>query len=135
MKKSLERLVWRRADSSCEYCRTPQKLDASPFQIDHIIGEKHGGPTNEANLALCCLACNLFKGPNIAGIDRDTQSLTRLFHPRVDVWQDHFRWEGPRLCGLTGIGRTTIEVLAINEPSRVAIRAALIAEGLFPTTR
>lgn len=110
----------------------PQELDAAPFQIDHIIAEKHGGQTSEANLALCCLPCNLFKGPNIAGIDPESQSLTRIFHPRIGVWHEHFRWDGPRIIGLTPIGRTTVVVLVINEHSRIAIRAALIAEGLFP---
>lgn len=109
----------------------PQELDASPFQVDHIIAVKHGGQTNQENLALCCLPCNLFKGPNIAGIDPQTLSVSRLFHPRIDAWGDHFRWEGARLFGLTPVGRATVEVLAINERGRMAIRKALIAEGRF----
>jgi hypothetical protein len=30
-------------------------LDVLPFQIDHIIAEKHHGPTVAENLALSCL--------------------------------------------------------------------------------
>lgn len=128
---ALERLVWQRANNACEYCRIPQEFEAAPLQIDHIIAQKHGGLTESANLALACISCNLFKGPNIAGIDPDTQSLCRLFHPRSDSWDDHFRWNGAVLMGLTPVGRTTIAVLSINDPSRVAIRSALRAEGRF----
>ena len=34
--------------------------------------------------------------------------------------------------GLTAIGRTTVQVLAINDPVMVRTREALIAEGRFP---
>jgi hypothetical protein len=36
------------------------------------------------------------------------------------------------LEGLTPVGRTTIAVLNINHPLRVALRETLIAEDLFP---
>lgn len=132
MNTALECLVWQRANSTCEYCRLPQELHAAPFQVDHVIAQKHGGATEAENLALACLSCNLFKGPNVAGIDPDSRTIMRLFHPRSDVWDQQFRWEGAILIGLNAIGRTTVNVLAINEPSRVAIRASLLSEGRFP---
>jgi len=73
----------------------------------------------------------LRKGPNIAGLDPLTGALTRLFHPRSDVWAEHFVWEGAFLRGTTGVGRTTIAVLNINDPDSVAVRRALKAEGIF----
>jgi hypothetical protein len=45
---------------------------------------------------------------------------------------DHFAWNRPYLVGKTAIGKVTIEVLAINLRYRVAIRTALIEEGVFP---
>lgn len=48
----------------------PATRDALPFHIDHVIAEQHGGMSVAGNLALACYACNLPKGPNIAGIDR-----------------------------------------------------------------
>ena len=65
-----------------------------PFQIDHIVAEKHGGQTVEDNLALACPHCNRFKGPNIAGLNAESGEAIRLFHPRKDTWSDHFAWEG-----------------------------------------
>jgi hypothetical protein len=110
----------------------PDTCTTLPFQIDHIIAEKHGGPTVLENLAYCCLPCNAYKGPNIAGVTRGTQEVVRLFHPRTDIWEEHFAWEGARLLGRTSIGRVTIAVLAINAPYRLEFRHALSAEGIFP---
>jgi hypothetical protein len=45
---------------------------------------------------------------------------------------DHFKWHGPRILGLTSVGRTTVRVLAMNHPVQVNTRRALIAEGRFP---
>ena len=41
-------------------------------------------------------------------------------------------WQGGAILGRTPIGRVTVIVLALNQPERVAMRIALIAEGLIP---
>jgi hypothetical protein len=69
--------------------------------------------------------CNRFKGPNVAGVDPDTKEIVRLFHPRLDVWSEHFRWDGPQLTGRTRVGRVTIALLAINDSEFVDVRRAL----------
>ena len=71
------------------------------LQIDHILTRQHGGETNLENLALACVHCNQRKGPNIAGRDPVTGEVVRLFHPRQDLWRDHFEWDGPDLVGRT----------------------------------
>jgi hypothetical protein len=70
----------------------------------------------------------------LSGIDRATSrtKLVRLFNPRRHKWDRHFGWEGPLLVGKTPIGRVTVQVLAMNDPVRVALRQELIDEGLFP---
>jgi hypothetical protein len=108
--------------------------DARP-EIDHIVAEKHRGPTSPENLALSCFQCNSYKGPNIAGIDPATGATTPLFHPRLQKWHDHFRYDGAILTGQTPEGRTTVVVLEINLPTRAAHREALIEEGVFPPSR
>jgi hypothetical protein len=109
-----------------------QEFAEPSHEIDHIIAEKHRGPTILENLALACFHCNNHKGPNIAGVDAETQTITRLFHPRQDRWSDHFSWRGAILVGTTPVGRATVEVLAINVRHRVIHRQALIDEGVFP---
>jgi hypothetical protein len=111
----------------------PSEFEPLTFEIDHIIARKHGGESSLDNLALSCFRCNCSKGPNIAGVDPDTNEIVRLFNPRQDAWSDHFEWDGPVLLGRTPIGRTTIEVLNINLNHRVAHRQFLLAEGEFPT--
>lgn len=137
MDELLRDLVQQRALGLCEYCHFPSEWDAAAFafQIDHIIAQKHGGRTVAENLALACYHCNNYKGPNIAGIDPLTEQMVRLFHPRQDRWADHFQWDGPILLGLTPVGRATIEVLAINQPSYVVVRESLIEQGVFPPER
>jgi len=116
------------AGDACEYCRLPQSASPLRFVLDHVIARQHRGERVLQNLALACGRCNRHKGPNISGIDPDTQVLTRLFHPRQDVWSEHFSWDEVMLVGLTPIGRATIAVLAINDPSQILVRQVLRQE-------
>ena len=129
--RALERIVVQRANGRCEYCHFPEAAAEHSFHVDHIIAEKHDGPTIAANLAWACFSCNLHKGSNIAGIDPITGELTALFHPREHVWQTHFEWQGPWLRGRTAIGRTTVIVLEINTADAIAVRTSLIEEGMM----
>jgi hypothetical protein len=130
----LVREVRRRAGDRCEYCRIPFPQYRLPFQVDHVIARQHEGSSELGNLALACFHCNRHKGPNIAGIDPVTGDVVRLFHPRTDVWDDHFRLDGPLLVGSTAAGRATVQVLAMNDSEFVKVREALIAEGAYSTS-
>jgi hypothetical protein len=132
MKAQLRRLVWEKAAGYCEYCLIHQDFDALPHHLDHIIAQKHQGPTTESNLALACANCSLGKGSNIAAIDFRTGKLTRLFNPRTDHWNQHFRWSASTLYGRTAIGRVTVAVLNINQDDRLEIREWLHSIGEFP---
>jgi len=110
----------------------PQEFDDLSFEIDHIIAEQHGGKSIPSNLALACFADNHHKGPNLGGIDPLTGKRAWLFDPRRQKWQEHFRWQGADLLGVTPTGRVTVAVLAVNLPYRVRHRAQLIKEGVFP---
>ena len=131
MTSKLRAKVRRRARGRCEYCRTPFRYDFIPAEIDHVIAEKHGGRTELSNLAAACAHCNSHKGPNIAGIDPVSGQMTRLFNPRADRWDKHFKWMGEALSGTTPEGRATVVVLKINDAAKRAARAALMEEGLF----
>jgi len=125
--------VRRRADYRCEFCRVHETDDPLfPFHVEHVVPRQHRGKDSANNLALACHHDNLHKGPNLTGVDPKTRKLTRLFNPRRRRWARHFRWDGPILVGRTAVGRTTVYVLAMNLPVRVAIREALIAAGRFP---
>lgn len=132
MDRQLRDQVWQRAASCCEYCMMPQEFAEATHEIDHVIAEKHHGPTTLENLALACFHCNNHKGPNIAGIDPDSGKVTRLFHPRQDRWDEHFTWNQAMLIGQTPVGRATVAVLEVNLRHRLIHRQSLIEEGVFP---
>ena len=92
---------------------------------------KHGGDDSLANLALACDRCNFSKGPNLSGIDSDTDSIEVLFNPREQHWDDHFAYRGPLIVGRTPTGRATVVVLNMNESHRVQLREELIRAGEF----
>ena len=130
MDQALRSLVHRRAGGICEYCRLPQAASPySRFHVEHVIARQHGGPTETANLALACGACNFQKGPNIASLDPQTGGLVPLFHPRRDRWSEHFAWRGTTVVGLTPIGRASVQLLAMNDRTRLDIREDLQALG------
>ena len=88
--------VTERAGNRCEYCAIHQ--DDEPwtrFQVEHVIPRQHGGRDDLWNLALACLHCNVHKGPNLSGIDPETNKIEPLFNPRTDTWADHFQLVEP----------------------------------------
>ena len=124
MNEAARNFVRRRAGNRCEYCgRSQDKSLLAALHIEHIRPRKHHGGDDADNLALACIDCNLHKGSNVAGYDPDTGSLTELFHPRHQIWSDHFEWLGDTIVGQTAIGRTTVEVLELNSADRLELRA------------
>ncbi len=136
MTESTRALVRRRAQDACEYCHLPQRASILAHQIDHIIAQQHLGSDEESNLCLCCLRCNLKKGPNIASTDPEVQNgyqIIALFHPRRQQWQDHFELrEDGRIEGLTAEGRATARLLDFNLEGRLQLRRLLMRQGWRP---
>jgi hypothetical protein len=129
MDQELRESLRRRAHGRCEYCRLPEKFSLLRFQADHITARKHGGGDAPANLAWACADCNAYKGTDLTGIDAVTGRTERLFNPRLEEWQEHFRMEGARIVGKTTIGRVTVELLQMNREERLALRAELLSGG------
>lgn len=128
----LRRQVIERAGGCCEYCRMQIMDRLLPFEIDHIIAEKHGGATDANNLCIACYRCNSFKGSDIASADPATGRATFLYHPRQQFWDDHFRLVDAVIEPLTPEGRVTVFLLRFNVPIHVAQREALIKVGRYP---
>ena len=119
-----------RANHRCEYCGLQQAhFLLVPHVIDHIRAKQHGGTDEVHNLCLACFRCNAHKGPNLAGIDTESDEMVALFHPREQTWAEHFVRRGAYIVGLTAVGRATVSVLAMNAPERIELREALIANG------
>lgn len=128
---ALRRLVSQRAGHRCEYCLFPQAVALHRHEPDHIIPHQHSGVTDADNLALACLRCNRYKGPNVGSFDSLTGQLTPLFHPRRQSWEHHFQMVGAEIQPLTPEGRVTVRLLHLNDPARLSERQSLIEAGLF----
>ena len=123
MDPSLREVVRRRAENICEYCRIAQ--EATPliaFHVEHIVSRQHGGGDDPRGLALACDRCNAYKRPTITSIDPETGTVAALFHPRNDLWSDHFAIRDGQVAGLTPVGRATARLLNMNAPRRVELR-------------
>ena len=132
MSAALRKLVRHRAGSRCEYCRLPELAPhLQPFHLEHIRPRCHGGTTSLRNLAWACSRCNAFKGPNLSGVDPDSDRVLRLFNPRIDHWQEHFVMDGARIPPLTARGRTTAWLLEFNDQERLFIRQGFLDLGLL----
>jgi 5-methylcytosine-specific restriction endonuclease McrA len=131
---ALRRLVRERAGERCEYCLIPEEFTLATHWVDHIVAEKHGGRTEEGNLALSCVLCNQHKGSDLTSIDPETGQIAPLFHPRRDAWSDHFRFVGTQVEPLTPTGRVTVRLLQLNHPDRVEERELLQRLGMLPAT-
>lgn len=101
------------------------------FHLEHITARQHGGASDAGNLAWACHRCNRHKGPNLTGIDPDTGAITPLFHPRMDLWPEHFSLDGIHLRGITRTGRATVWLLQMNADRRLERRAELLRQGRF----
>ena len=130
----LRRQVEERAGGKCEYCLIHDDDTYVGCQVDHIIAVKHGGLTEQDNLAFACAVCNRAKGTDIASLIPGTRKLIKLFNPRTDAWADHFRLDMVTLLiePTTDIGRVTAALLGFNEIERVLERQSLVQIGRFP---
>jgi len=123
-----------RAGHRCEYCHAPEAVFNLPLEVEHIVPIARGGEDTAANWALACRACNLYKGTHISGNDPVSDAVIRLFHPRVDQWEDHFQVapESGEIVGRTPVGRATVVRLRLNHEAQVTARRQWIRLGLFP---
>jgi hypothetical protein len=124
--------VARRANRCCEYCLIREEDTGFPHQVDHIVSRKHGGTSRLENLALACVPCNRHKGTDVASIAPQTGMIVRLFHPRLDRWEDHFRLNGEIVAPLSEVGAATIRLLKLNSAERLAERRLLQRLDRYP---
>jgi hypothetical protein len=131
----VRREVIARAENLCEYCLIHDDDTFFGCEVDHIISEKHGGPTDEDNLSLACLTCNRNKGSDIASLVPGTDRLVRFFNPRTGCWNEHFKrsGDGITLEAITDIGEATARIFGFNTSERLLEREALRIVGRYPT--
>ena len=130
----LQRRLAQADNRHCAYCHTKEANTGQPMTVDHILPRAQGGLTVFENLCFACRLCNEFKGSQISAVDPLSGAATTLFHPRREVWAEHFVWDetSVTLLGLTATGRATIIALQINHPIMVAARRRWVSVGWHP---
>ncbi|HBI45927.1 MAG TPA: HNH endonuclease [Planctomycetales bacterium] len=129
----LRRRVATRADALCEYCLIAEEDTFYGCEVDHIISEKHGGPTQADNLGHACVFCNQAKGSDVGSIHWESGQFVRFFNPRTDRWADHFVLAGSRVEGVTAIGAVTARILGFNSGERIQERQTLQRMNRYPS--
>jgi hypothetical protein len=56
----------------------------------------------------------------------------KLFNPRDDSWDRHFKWDGVKVFGKTPVGRATAIALDLNNSSHLIIRGFESRLGRHP---
>jgi|SRR6266851_5494409 len=128
----LRRLVSARAEWICEYCLIADEDSYFGCAVDHIISEKHGGPTEAENLAFACVFCNQAKGSDVGSIYWVNRHFVRFYNPRTDWWAEHFQLAGNRIEGITPVGIVTAHILGFNRNEQILERQVLERMKLFP---
>ncbi len=129
-----KQVVVERAQNCCEYCRSQARFATESFSVEHIIPRSQGGETALDNLALAGQGCNNHKYNKVEGRDPTTGDNAPLYHPRQQLWRDHFVWNDDYalVIGLTPTGRVTVETLQLNREGVVNLRRILAALGEHP---
>jgi HNH endonuclease len=127
----LRKVVAKRANYRCEYCKMPQLPIQLKHEPDHILPRKHSGETSSQNLALACFNCNRNKGSDISGYDSKNGNLTPFFNPRTQIWSEHFLFQDAEIVPLTAEARVTARLLKLNDVERIEQRQVLIELNAF----
>ena len=134
---SLKETVKTRAANCCEYCYSQEKFATQSFSIEHIYPLSKGGQTTLDNLALACQGCNNHKYNKTEGIDPVLNEIVSLYHPRQQIWSDHFCWSSDYtlIIGLTATGRSTVDLLRLNRVGLVNLRRILSEIAEHPPSK
>ncbi len=128
IQKTIRDKIKKAANNACEYCKAIRTYSSSPFAIEHITPVAKKGSNKFENLAYSCNNCNHAKHTATSAIDPITNNEVPLFHPRNQIWQNHFKWTADFLVmeGLTPVGRATIIKLKTNRLENFNLRTVLV---------
>jgi len=131
---AIRRAVLLLAAGFCEYCKSPKKFSATPFEMEHIISLAEGGKTDFENIAYACRSCNGSKNIKIFGVDPISGKPIPLFNPRQQIWGEHFKWSEDflKIIGFTQIGQATVIELKLNRLEHINLRRLLVKNGEHP---
>lgn len=131
---SVRQRICAEARYRCGYCLAQQDIIGVQLHVEHIKPESAGGSSEPDNLWLACSECNLHKGAQTQLLDPQTGEVAPLFHPRLQRWDEHFRWseDATEILGMTPTGRATVLALSLNQPFMLRARRRWAMVGWHP---
>lgn len=134
LSQKIRAFIAQRALFRCEYSQSRADCACESFEVEHIYPLSLNGTNDPGNLAFSCRGCNSRKSDRVEAIDPFTKQMTLLFHPRNDLWEEHFAWDDSYLLaiGLSSIGRATVEALQLNRQGLVNLRWLMKLGGIHP---
>lgn len=132
--RKLQAKIRHQEKNRCGYCLLPQNLYPTLLDIEHIQPTTKGGSDEEKNLWLACREYNSHKSAKTYGFDEKTGQRLKLFNPRRQNWNRHFKFSEDKteIIGKTACGRATVEALKLNIEILVSVRQLWIEFDLFP---
>jgi hypothetical protein len=126
--------IAQRAHFRCEYCQSRSDCACESFEAEHILPLSADGSNDLANLAFTCRGCNSRKSDRTEAVDPLARQAASLFHPRNDLWMEHFAWDETYLqvVGLSPSGRATVTALQLNRLGIVNLRRLMKLGGIHP---
>ncbi len=127
LSSALRRLIAERSHFCCEYCWSQERYSPDSFSSEHIFPLSRGGTNDPDNLAFSCQGCNNRKYTSVEAIDPVTQKTVALYHPRRQIWDEHFAWNQycSLVIGISPTGRATVEKLKLNRSGLANLRRVL----------
>jgi HNH endonuclease len=123
----LQRQIRTHFVNCCAYCHTSEALTVAIFEFEHIVPCSAGGKTIFKNLCLACPTCNRYKANRQNAPDPITGEIVPLFHPHLQVWKEHFVWDG-NATELTGHK----PFVKMNRPQLIRVRRMWVKMGEHP---
>lgn len=132
--RKLQTKIRLQAKDRCGYCLLPQNLNPTLLEIERIRPVADGETDAEENLWLACRECNSHKAVKTSGFDSKSGRLIKLFNPRKQNWNRHFKFnkDNTEIIGKTVCGRATVEALKMNNEILVSVRRLWVEFDLFP---
>ena len=113
----------------CEFCHIPEGI--LPLHVLNLPRQKKDTPNALQNYCVICEHCYKAKGNRVEGVDPRSGKIIPLFHPRKDIWKQHFSWEIDHITikGLTIVGRATVAITRMNSESMLERRKQGLRDG------
>ena len=124
-KDYIKRQLLLMTNNKCAYCETPLDISGSYMEVEHFFPKKKYPEkvVEWSNLLPSCKRCNVKKGST------DTKEF-EIIDPSICDPKEHLSLKRYRIVGKDNIGKQTVQLLNLNDFSKLVMNRASIGEAL-----